>query len=304
MRLTAGREERGKRVDMWLAVAAGISRSRAVAALAGGAVTLNGKTVQPASRVREGDVLDGELPAGGEHAVLGEAGAVPVVFQDRDIAVVDKPAGLTVHPGAGRPGGTLVNVLLGMGVELAPAGGKVRPGVVHRLDRNTSGLMVLAKTDRAYWALVKMVQKRRIHREYLAVVAGAPTPPAGTIEGALERDRQHREKFSVVSEGGRAATTHYRVEKRYAGAALVRIVLGTGRTHQIRVHFAAMGWPLAGDGVYGNRMPKGTPAEVRGFGRQALHSVKLSFAHPVTGKELAFESPLPPDISSLLDSLR
>lgn len=304
MRLVAEREDSNKRADVWVAGALAVSRSRAVELLKSGALRLNGSAAQPDKRIKKGDVIEGEVAVLPLSEVKAEGGMVPLVFQDAHLAVVDKPAGLAVHPGAGRPGGTLVNMLTGMGVPLAPAGGRLRPGIVHRLDMDTSGLMVVAKTDAAYWKLVKMIQKHLIHREYLAVVAGVPTPPRGTIAAALARDPRHREKYAVVSSGGRAAITNYEVEEVFRGAALVRIVLETGRTHQIRVHFTTMGWPLAGDAVYGGRLPKGAPEILKTMPRQALHSARLAFMHPVTGEEMDFTSPLPADIRALLDRVR
>ena len=294
-----------RRVDAWVALAFAVSRSRAVSLLASGAVRLNGERAEPDHHVKVGDVLEGEAAAVAEISAKAEKGTkIPVIHRDQHIIVVDKPAGLTVHPGAGRPGGTLVNVLLGMGVKLAPAGGRLRPGVVHRLDKDTSGLMVLACTDQAFWKLAKMVEAHEIHREYLAVAAGVPEPPRGTINALIDRDRRNREKYSVVPAGGRVAVTHYEVVEKFAGAALVRVVLETGRTHQIRVHFSAMGWPLAGDEMYGNRLPKGTLPVFRSMTRQALHSARLSFTHPVTGKEMVFKSVPPADFQALVEGLR
>lgn len=292
----------GRRVDAWTAEVFRVSRSRAVDLIRAGAVTLNGQPVKPHRAVRPGDVLRGEVPPAGDPAIAAESGLgpVPVVFADAHLLVVDKPAGLTVHPGAGRRSGTLVNALLGMGVPLAPAAGKLRPGVVHRLDRGTSGLMVLAKTDEAYWKLARMAMRHELEREYLAVVAGRPRPASGTIEGALARDPRNREKFAVVAAGGRRAVTHYRVERELDGASLVRITLDTGRTHQIRVHFAALGWPVFGDRVYGRSgPPSGSPA----IGRQALHAARLAFPHPVAGRPVNLSSELPPDIRELVERL-
>jgi len=305
LKLVAGDSEWHKRVDAWVASAFSVSRSRAVSLLNSGAVRLNGEKAEPDHHVKVGDVLEGEAAAVAEISAKAEKGTkIPIIHQDQHIIVVDKPAGLTVHPGAGRPGGTLVNVLLGMGIKLAPAGGRLRPGVVHRLDKDTSGLMVLARTDQAFWKLVKMVEAHEIHREYLAVVGGIPSPLKGTINAMIDRDRRNREKYSVVPAGGREAITHYEVIEKFSGASLVRVILETGRTHQIRVHFSAMGWPLAGDETYGNRLPKGTIPAFRSMTRQALHSARISFTHPVTGKPMVFKSIPPPDIQGLVKALR
>lgn len=302
VQLRAGGRQAGRRVDAWAAEALDVSRMRAAALIRAGVVKLNGRTVKPHREVRSGDVLEGEAPPIPETKVAGEPGSapVPVVFSDSHLVVVDKPAGLTVHPGAGRRAGTLVNVLLGMGIPLAPAAGRLRPGVVHRLDRETSGLLVLARTDAAYWKLAKMVQRRRLKREYLAVVRGSPCPARGTIDAALERDPRNREKFAVVSSGGKNAVTHYRVERKLRDASLVRITLETGRTHQIRVHFSALGWPVLGDRVYGGRRS----AEDRpAMGRHALHAARLSFVHPVTRRRLDLASEPPEDMRDLIAGL-
>lgn len=305
IRLVAGDTDWHRRVDAWVASAFGVSRSRAVTLLASGAVRLNGEKTEPDCHVKVGDVLEGEAEAIVEISAKAEKGTkIPIIYQDAHIIVVDKPAGLTVHPGAGRPGGTLVNVLLGMGIKLAPAGGRLRPGVVHRLDKDTSGLMVLARTDEAFWKLVKMVEAHEIHREYLAIVAGMPAPLKGTIDAQIDRDRRNREKYSVVPAGGREAITHYEVLEKFSGASLVRVILETGRTHQIRVHFSAMGWPLAGDETYGNRLPKGTIPAFRAMGRQALHSARIEFIHPITGKPVTVKSVPPADFQALVKILR
>lgn len=297
MKLIAGPAHDGTRLDAWLAAALGVSRSRAVSLLESGAFVFNGRgAVKASRRLRSGDVLEGEVPSAVPPALGAEAGSVPVVFEDSHLLVVDKPAGLAVHPGAGRPGGTLVNILLGMKTRLAPVGGRTRPGVVHRLDRDTSGLMVLAKTDAAYWKLVKMVEAREISREYLAVVAGVPEAREGVIEANIARDPRHRERFVVVDRGGRRAVTRYAVDRALGRtASILAVTLETGRTHQIRVHFAAIGHPVLGDRSYG-----GTKGRTPLIGRQALHAVRLSFAHPVTGKPVTCKAPVPADIASLI----
>lgn len=275
-----------------------------MALLAAGAFRFNGgDAVKPARRVRTGDVVEGEVPEAAPPALAAEPGRVPIVFEDPHILVVNKPAGLAVHPGAGRPGGTLVNLLLGMKIRLSTAGGVARPGIVHRLDRDTSGLMVVAKTDAAYWALVKMIEARAVRREYLAVVAGVPAAAEGTVDANIGRDPRHRERFTVVEGEGRRAVTHYAVEAAFGPpaaptAARLRVTLETGRTHQIRVHLAAIGHPVLGDPVYG-----GSRARTPLIGRQALHAARLAFAHPVTGKPLAFKAPVPGDLASLLRAL-
>ena len=307
MRYILGPADAGRRVDAWVAATAGVSRRRAVDLLAAGAFQLNGDPVAPDHRIHTGDVISGEATPDPTTTLAPEQGVpVPIIFSDAHLLVVNKPAGLTVHPGSGRPGGTLVNALLGMGIPLAAAGGPVRPGVVHRLDKDTSGLLLVAKTDKAFWALAKMAQDHEFQREYLAVVAGIPDPPRGTIDAALGRDARRRAKFTVVQSGGRDAITHYEVIETFKGAALVKLVLETGRTHQIRVHLAACGWPLLGDRSYGSPERRGVrPAMgLPDPGRQALHAAKLGFVHPITGKPRSFSAPLPADLAGLVKDLR
>lgn len=299
MKRIAEAEDAGRRADEWVAKAYAVSRSRAVELLANAHVTVNGAGVKPSYRIEEGDVLAGDAPEAAPSALTPGSGSVPIVYQDAHLLVVDKPARLSVHPGSGRPDGTLVNTLLGMGIPLAPAGGAIRPGVVHRLDMNTTGLLVLAKTDPAYWKLAAMAEAHELEREYLAVASAMPDPKTGTINAPIGRDHRHRERFAVVDRGGKTAVTNFTVERPLGKkAALVRITLETGRTHQIRVHFAAMGWPLVGDEVYG-----GGPVRSASIDRQALHAAKLGFVHPVTGKPLTFGSPLPADMAELIKRL-
>ena len=299
LRLVAGEAVQETRVDTWVAAHLGISRSRAVTLLESGSLKVDGAAVKASHRMKSGQVLEGLVPEALPSGLPAEKGSVPIVFKDRHIAVVNKPAGLVVHPGTGQRGGTLVNVLLGMGLPLAPAGGKLRPGIVHRLDKGTSGLMVLALSDPAYWKLVKMMGRREIGREYLAVTAGIPRPLAGTIDAALDRDPRNRERMAVVEAGGRPAVTHYEVVEKLGAMGLVRVTLDTGRTHQIRVHFAAMGWPVLGDPEYGGRA-----AATALIGRQALHAARLSFPHPITGRAQEFKSPLPADMKALVAALK
>lgn len=298
-RQVAGPGISGRRLDVWAASYLEVSRKRARNLIESGDLKLNGAVAKPSRLIRPGDVLEGAVPDQPLAKLEAEPGTVPVVFQDDHVLVVDKPAGIAVHPGAGRRKGTLVNVLLGMGISLAPAAGKVRPGMVHRLDRDTSGLMVLAKTDEAYWGLVPQVARREMKREYRAIVAGIPNPKRGTINAALGRDPRKHDQFVVVSAGGRKAVTHYELIEVVGRASMVKVTLETGRTHQIRVHFAACGWPVLGDRAY-SRSRVGD----QGIGRQALHAAKLSFAHPVSGLPMNFSSPLPADMQELLDRLR
>jgi len=237
-----------------------------------------------------------------------------IAHEDEHLLVIDKPAGLVVHPGAGVARGTLVHALLHHAPEIAGVGGEGRPGIVHRLDRQTSGLMVVAKSAEAYRALVEMMRARAVRRTYLALVLGVPRAASGTIEGAIGRDPRHRQRMAVVARGGKPARTHWRVRERFRGAALLEVRLDTGRTHQIRVHLAHAGHPVLGDPVYGRAARSGlreadaerslAAAWLAGLARQALHACGLALIHPVTGAPLRFESPVPDDIARTLESLR
>ena len=293
--LTAAAE--GWRLDRALADAAPtLSRERIKALISSGAVTdQSGDAVRdPARKARSGAAYALRVPA--PTTPHNEAQDIPlnVVFEDEHLIVVDKPAGLVVHPAAGNLDGTLVNALLHhCGGSLSGIGGVARPGIVHRIDKDTSGLIVAAKTDRAHEGLAKQFAAHSIDRRYLAIVKGRPRPPEGTIDAPLARSPANRKKIAIVSTGKRAVT-HYRTLTPLKEAALVECRLETGRTHQIRVHMASIGHPLIGDGVYGR---------ATGFARQALHAARLGFIHPVSSQALAFDSEMPFDMQELFSRL-
>jgi 23S rRNA pseudouridine1911/1915/1917 synthase len=277
-------------------------------------VLVAGRTARASQHLRAGERVLVELPEPRRVALLPEAIPLAIVHEDDDLLVVDKPAGLVVHPGAGVASGTLVHALLHHAPAIADVGGAGRPGIVHRLDKQTSGLMVVAKSPAAYPALGEMLRARTVRRRYLAIVWGVPSAAAGTIEGAVGRDPRQRKRMAVVARGGKPARTRWRVRERLAGAALVEATLDTGRTHQIRVHLAHLGHPVAGDPLYGGRgraQLSGTAQErslrsaVLGMlSRQALHATELEFSHPVTGEPMRFHSPPPEDFERALESLR
>jgi 23S rRNA pseudouridine1911/1915/1917 synthase len=247
--------------------------------------------------VRAGDLIVVEIPPARPTELRPEPIPLEIVYEDGELLVINKPAGLAVHPGAGRPTGTLVHAVLAHCPDLPGIGGGVRPGIVHRLDKDTSGLLVVAKTEAALRALQEQIQARRARRDYLALVHGTVAAEEGTIDAPLGRDARHRTRMAVVA-SGRRAVTHYRVVERFADATLLEVRLQTGRTHQIRVHCASIGHPVVGDRLYGRR------SNPWGLRRQALHAFKLSFAHPATGAEMSFVAPLPGDMEAVLGQLR
>ncbi|OWJ59867.1 RluA family pseudouridine synthase [Inquilinus limosus] len=298
----------GQRLDRALADAVpDLSRSRLQALIAAGCVREGERTVEDAStKVKPGQRFEIRVPPPVRAEPEPQAIGLDIVYEDPHLIVIDKPAGLVVHPAAGNPDGTLVNALLAhCGAQLSGIGGVARPGIVHRLDKETSGLMVVAKTDAAHKALSAQFADRTLSRTYLALVWGRPSPSAGTIEGAIGRDPRNRQRMAIVKAGGKPARTHYRV-LRPAGAeaSLVTCKLDTGRTHQIRVHMTSIGHPLIGDPVYGRRPRSAIANETaRSFPRQALHAAKLRFRHPADQRELEFTRPLPGDMRHLLVSL-
>ena len=311
----AAAEDAGARLDRWLAAGIpGLSRERLKALIRDGRVTVNGATVSDASaKIKPGDRAEVRVPPA--VAAVPEAEAIPlsVVYEDADVIVVDKPAGLVVHPAAGNASGTLVNALIAhCGDSLSGIGGVRRPGIVHRLDKHTSGLMVAAKNDAAHQALVAGFAARKVRRTYQALVWGVPRPRAGTIEGDIGRSPRNRKKMAVLARGGRPARTDYRVLQAWTSSlALVECRLQSGRTHQIRVHLAHVGHPVVGDATYGRApaarlkaLPQAATARISALSRQLLHAVRLEFRHPATGAQLAFESPLPVEMAAILSTLR
>ena len=296
----------GRRFDQVLAeLFPDYSRSRLAAWIKAGAARLDGAEVAPRHIVRGGESVLVEVRLEREIGAAGENIPLDIRYEDADVIVVNKPPGLVAHPGAGNPAGTLQNALLHHDPKLA---GIPRGGIVHRLDKDTSGLMVVARTLRAHTALVEQLSERDVHRQYLAVVYGRIIAGA-TIDAPIGRHPRDRLK-QAVREDGREAITHYRVRERFRALSLVECRLETGRTHQIRVHMAHVRHPLVGDAQYGGalKLPKGaTPrlvAALRGFQRQALHAERLEFAHPADGRAIAVEAELPPDMTALIAALR
>ncbi|MGH6663535.1 MAG: RluA family pseudouridine synthase [Pseudolabrys sp.] len=324
VRIAAG--EDGQRLDRVLAARIpALSRSRLKALILDGQVKVAARTIRdPNTPVKSGDTVTVALPAPEPAKPAGEAIPLNIVYEDDALIVIDKPAGLVVHPAAGHAKGTLVNALIAhCGASLSGIGGVKRPGIVHRLDKDTSGLMVVAKTDQAHRALSAQFANKAesgIERGYLALIWGAPSRPKGTIDAPLDRHPKARDKRAVRADG-RPAATHWEVLERYVGqgpsnkagkavASLLACTLETGRTHQIRVHLAHIGHPILGDATYGTgfktkaaRLAPDARAALEALGRQALHAYLLGFEHPVSGKTLEFRSELPADLRRLRDSL-
>ncbi len=309
-------DDGARRLDLALARALpSVSRARLKSLIQAGCVRIaDGATVtDPARRVKPGQEFAVVLPDPSPPAPRPQPIALDVRHEDDDLLVLDKPAGLVVHPAPGNPDGTLVNALIAhCGDSLSGIGGVRRPGIVHRLDKDTSGLMVVAKNDAAHAGLSAQLAARRIERAYRALVWGRPRPAAGEIEGRIGRSPRNRKKMAVVERGGKPALTRYRVERALGDAAsLLTCRLATGRTHQIRVHLAGRGHPVLGDRSYGGgltaarrrRIGGAAAALAVGLGRQALHAARLGFRHPGSGETLRFESALPEELARLAETL-
>jgi len=299
----APQEKSGLRIDLMAAELTGLTRSRVRRLMEQGLLSVNGLNVRPNYRVRAGDIISVSVS---EEAgtLIPEDIPIDILYQDDYLMVLDKPAGLVVHPAADNRSGTLMNAIACHAPHLASAGAPLRPGVVHRLDKDTSGVMVVALEDGAYYDLVKQFGGRTIRRKYLALVYGGLTADHGAIEARIGRSVSDRKKMSTKTRRGKEAVTRWRVLERFPGATLVEAVLGTGRTHQIRVHFASTGHPVMGDETYGRK----TTLESRGgrvrFPRQMLHAEFLGFVHPSTGEYMEFSREMPRDMKEIIEALR
>jgi len=300
--LTIGPDDSGQRLDTWLHdQLPDYSRSRLQGLIKKGHVLVDGAGVRPHSPTRAGAVVTVTCPPVETVELLAEDIPLETVYEDSDLVAVNKPAGLVVHPAVGNWSGTLVNALLHHCKDLAGVSGELRPGIVHRLDKDTSGIMVVAKNDAAMQGLVNQFKAGTVKKEYAALVRGVPRPPRRRIETLIGRSRQDRKKMSAQPPRGRQAVTHYEVVEAFGDvAAHVTVRIETGRTHQIRVHMAHIAHPVLGDPLYGRNKPLGdlgTPA------RQLLHARRLSIEHPVSGEQLVFEAPLPQDIVEWIKKL-
>ena len=304
-------EETGLRLDLFLTQKEpSLSRARIQKAIDEECVWVNGRSVPASRKLKPGDEVRIALPEAQPCGALPEAIPLTILYEDESLLVIDKPAGLVVHPAPGHAGGTLVNALLHHCRDLSGIGGVLRPGIVHRLDKETSGLLIVAKSDAAHQGLAGQFKRREVKKTYQALVYGDPKTDDGRIEAAVGRHPTDRKKMSTQSRHGRPAVSLWRVRERYGCATLLEVDIETGRTHQIRVHLTALGHPVIGDAVYGGEGrfraigDAAIRARVKRMERQALHAWRLSFTHPLTGEALTFTAPLPADMADLCDFLR
>jgi len=304
-RLIAEAESAGERLDRTLADRLEASRNQTQQWIRDRRVQVDGAVVdKPSARLAGGETIDVAVPPPEPSGIEPEAGALRVLHQDESLIVIDKPAGLTVHPGAGRPTGTLVHRLLAHFPDLEGVGGPGRPGIVHRLDKDTSGVLVVARTQAAYRSLQEAFSSRRVDKRYLALVYGAPEPPDGRVDAPIGRHPDRRTRMAVRPDG-RSALSRYRTLAAARGLALLEVDIATGRTHQIRVHLKSIHHPIVGDPTYGEARWKSLDPRVRrplsAFPRPALHAWTIAFDHPATGARVAFEAPVPDDLRELWD---
>ena len=305
--LTVKESDTGKRIDAWLSENLSITRSAAAKLIENGNVVLKGKKVAKSLKVAFGQEFEVTIPDPEPSEALPENISLDIIYEDSDLLVVNKKKGMVVHPAAGNPCGTLVNALLyHCGNSLSGIGGVIRPGIVHRIDKDTSGLLVVAKNDETHLALSEQLKEHTVSRVYSAIAIGNFKQDSGTIDAPIGRHPNDRKKMAVLrgSENAREAITHYEIIERYGDFTYIKCVLETGRTHQIRVHMSSIGHPLLGDEVYGGM---GTKFEARNralISGQCLHAGELSFIHPKTGKNVHFQCPLPDYFKALIDKLR
>ncbi len=303
---TAGPADIGERLDRHVAAHLDAPRNQVQRWIRDGHVRVGGRMEKPSYSILEGDRIECDPPEPKDDRVSPEEGNLLVLYEDADLVVLDKPSGLTVHPGAGRATGTLAHHLLARYPEMAGVGGPGRPGIVHRLDQGTSGVLVVARTAAAYRRLARAFAAREIDKRYLAIAYGEPKPPEGTVDAPIGRHAIRRKEMTVRADG-RPSRTGYRTLAARAGIALVELDLETGRTHQIRVHLKHLGHPLVGDPVYGEArwkaLPRSVQARLRDFPRPALHAWRLALTHPIDGRRLAFEAPVPDDLRELWEGV-
>lgn len=303
-KLTVSQEAGGGRLDVFVSAAEGITRSYAQKLIESGAVTVNGKAAEKKYKVCEGDTVETEIPPAAPYEVKAEEIPLDVVYEDRDIIVINKPKGMVVHPAAGNYDGTLVNALMAhCGDSLSGIGGTARPGIVHRIDKNTSGLLIVAKNDEAHLALSEQIKEHAVSRIYYAVALGNIPEPI-TVDKPIGRHPTDRKKMAVTEKNSKRAVTHIYPLEHFSGATLVRCELETGRTHQIRVHLSSIGHPILGDDVYGRSKDAVEQKFGRGLCGQTLHAGEIRFIHPRTGESMVLTCQLPDYFEELLRKLR
>jgi len=301
---TAGPDDDGKRLDQFLAERSGMTRSRAQKLIEHGLVSISGHEARKNHRVRQGEQVSASPLPEETVGLIPQDLLLSVIHQDYDVIVIDKPPGLVMYPAAGHSKNTLMNAVAYHSQMLATVGGPLRPGVVHRIDRDTSGLVVVALNDTAYYALQEQFTKRSIIRRYLAIVLGRLKTGEGEIDRPIGRSVSDRKKMSTRTRRGKSAQTFYRVVEEYGPASLIEARLATGRTHQIRVHLSSIGHPILGDSVYGKKTSIRLGNIVVRVPRQMLHAATLGFVHPSSGQELLFTAPLPDDMKAFLETLK
>lgn len=300
----------GDRIDLFISEKTDLSRSFAQKLIEAGNVLVNSKKIKSAAKVAEGSVVEIIVPPPAEPRAKAEKIPLDVLYEDSHIIVVNKPAGMVVHPACGHYSGTLVNALLAHCKDLSGIGGELRAGIVHRLDAGTSGVMVIAKSDEAHKDLSDQFKARDVEKEYIAVIVGSPKMDSGSFDSAIGRSVRDRKKFSAKTRKGRNALTFWTVTERLGEVSVVSVRIKTGRTHQIRVHFSEANMPLVGDATYGGKRKAGAiknklvQADAAKFERPALHSAHLRFTHPITKEEIEFKAPVPKDMKSLIAKIR
>ena len=305
MKFEAGPEDRGKRLDIFLSrFFEDVTRSRLQSMNRRGAILVNGEAEKAGYRIQSGDVVWVTPPEVEPLRLEAEPIPLEVHFEDRVLAVIEKPAGMVVHPGAGNRQGTLANALQARFLELSDTGGPIRPGIVHRLDKWTSGLILIAKTNDAHCRLSRSFERREVQKSYRALVHGRLSKETGTVDLSIGRHPSARTRMAVRPRGGRTAVSDYRVLEQAASFSLLEVRIRTGRTHQIRVHLDAIGHPVVGDTVYGEKRHRAFVRKWGAFDRYFLHASDLAFPHPAKGTSMAFHSPLPPELEDLWHRLR
>lgn len=303
MKFTAGAESGHDRLDTFLSLQSGISRSRIQKFIKDGMVSVNSRIEKSGYRLRNGDVIELAIPDEPETTLIPEDIPLDIVMQDSDIVVVNKPPGMVMYPAAGHRSGTLLNALIAKCGRLASTGAPLRPGVVHRLDKETSGLIIFAKNDKTYLDIIKQFKEREIEKHYIALIYGTLKEERGEINDAIGRSVSDRKKMSTRTKRGKEAVTRYEVIKRFTGASLIKARIITGRTHQIRVHFADAGHPVLGDKTYGKKTAIRCGQRIITFQRQMLHAYSLRFKHPSTGKFIELTAPMPEDMEKAVKEL-